>query len=44
MAEVIAPANILEEIELSDLLPVVMTKKKEGLRLSQACSLCEWQV
>ncbi len=38
MAEVIAPENILEEIELSDLLHVVMTKKKEGLRLSQACA------
>jgi ech hydrogenase subunit D len=38
MAEVIAPANILEEIEVFDLLPTVMQKKKEGLRLSQACA------
>lgn len=38
MAEVIHPAEILEEINASDLLTKVLEKKKEGYRLSQICA------
>lgn len=38
MGEVLCPDNILEEIKTSELLVKVMEKKKQGLRLSQACA------
>ena len=39
MAQVLCPENILEEIPAELLLDVVMKKKNQGLRLSQACAV-----
>ena len=38
MAETICPENILEEIPVDILLDKSLEKKKQGLRLSQACA------
>ena len=38
MADYFCPENVLEEIQLGELLPKVMEKKKAGLRLAQACA------
>ncbi|MBQ9631503.1 MAG: NADH-quinone oxidoreductase subunit C [Lachnospiraceae bacterium] len=38
MAEVIHPAEVIEEISAELLLNKVMEKKKAGMRLSQACA------
>jgi ech hydrogenase subunit D len=38
MGNVKCPENVLEEIKTSELLVKVMEKKKQGLRLSQACA------
>ncbi len=38
MSKVICPDNVREDIEVGDLLTKVMEKKKNGMRLSQACA------
>lgn len=38
MDKVMCPENVLEEIKTSELIVKVMEKKREGLRLSQACA------